>query len=1028
MRPRTSLSLLCVLAFSLFITFPLLAQSPIPGEQLCDSGFEDCRQILWNYMSAEKEAIDVAFWFMFDGSLVDKLIEAKNRGVKVRVMVDDDASSEYDDNRPILARLAANGIPMRDYKATDGIQHWKMMLFAGQGVVQFSAANYGGNDFVATENYRNYIAEAIFFCKTPSVLDSFKTRFDDLWTNDTLYRDYANIVRPLARRYTPAAIDPEMNFVPLENYLSRLLPLINGEQLKIDAIMYRFTVRQIADALIKAHEERGVAVRLITEQDQYRKPNFRWDAFNVDRIHKAGIPVKQRKHLGLMHQKSIILYGQNRVVFGSTNWDEGAVQVHQEHNYFTGKTWINQWFINQFNRRWTSDNPVGAIEYEDFVPLPPDAPVNLAPANTASGQSTTSVTLTWEGGMWAHKYDVYLGTNPGSLALVASDVVTGNIENGVNETHTVPVAAGTTYYWRIVGKTMADRTATGPTWSFTTSGAAAPAPAVTAISPNSGSSNGGTAVTITGTNFQFGATVTIGGTAATGVNVANPNSITATTPAHSPGTFDVVVRNPDNRSDDLPGGFTYSGVPSSGSEIVLYAAEAPVKVGWTVVPDATAAGGSRISNADAGAGKITTPSPTPAAYFEISFSADAGTPYHLWMRGRAQSDSPFNDSVHIQFSDSVDSGGVPHWRIGTNEGQEYNLENCFACGVQGWGWQDNAWGPDAVATLIRFQNSGTHTMRVQVREDGLSLDQLVLSPATYLNASPGALVNDNTILPKSGGPAPGPSVSGIAPASGTAAGGTSVTITGSNFVSGATVTIGGTAATGVQVASSNSITATTPAHTDGAVNVTVTNPDGRNNTLPNGFTYTSGGGLPAPWTNADIGGPPLAGSASFSAGAFTISGSGADIYGTSDMFHFVYRPMTGDGEIVARVDSMANTSDIYAVAGVMIRKSLAADSPHAAMLVMPSFSGRAKFRSRVQSGAITDSDGPGANTITLPYWVKLVRTGTRVDGFRRSDSETNWTFVEGIDIDLGANAHVGLVVNSHNTSTLCTTTISNVSP
>lgn len=410
MRLRSSLSLLFVFAFSLVATFPSPAQAQLPGEELCDSGFQDCRQILWNYMNAETVQIDVAFWFMFDTSLRDKLIDAHQRGVKVRVMVDNDASNEYANNQPILDALAAAGIPMRDYKATDGIQHWKMMLFAGQGVVQFSAANYGGNDFVPTENYRNYIAEAIFFCKTPSVLNSFKTRFDDLWTNDTLYRDYANIVRPLARSYTPTGIDPEMNFVPLQSYINRLLPLINAENQKIDAIMYRFTVRQIADALIDAHEDRGVAVRLITEQDQYRSERFRWDAFNIDRIHKAGIPVKQRKHLGLMHQKSIIFYGQNQVVFGSTNWDEGAVQVHQEHNYFTTRSWIWQWFVNQFNRRWTSDNPVGAIEYEDFVPLPPAAPANLAPADNATNQST-SVTLTWEGGLWAHKYDIYLGTN-----------------------------------------------------------------------------------------------------------------------------------------------------------------------------------------------------------------------------------------------------------------------------------------------------------------------------------------------------------------------------------------------------------------------------------------------------------------------------------------------------------------------------------------------------------------------------------------------------------------------------------------
>jgi len=84
------------------------------------------------------------------------------------------------------------------------------------------------------------------------------------------------------------------------------------------------------------------------------------------------------------------------------------------------------------------------------------------------------------------------------------------------------------------------------------------APTVSAIAPTSGSTGGGTAVTITGANFATGATVTIGGTAATGVTVASATSITATTPAHAAGAVDVVVTNPDSRSGTLTGAFTYA--------------------------------------------------------------------------------------------------------------------------------------------------------------------------------------------------------------------------------------------------------------------------------------------------------------------------------------------------------------------------------------------------------------------------------------------------------------------------------------
>ena len=91
---------------------------------------------------------------------------------------------------------------------------------------------------------------------------------------------------------------------------------------------------------------------------------------------------------------------------------------------------------------------------------------------------------------------------------------------------------------------------------------------------------------------------------------------------------------------------------------------------------------------------------------------------------------------------------------------------------------------------------------------------------------------------------PAPTITSITPNTGTTAGGASVTITGTGFAAGATVNLGGTAATAVNIVSSTSITATTPAHAAGAVNVVVTNSDAQSGTLTNGYTYTTstGGG------------------------------------------------------------------------------------------------------------------------------------------------------------------------------------------
>jgi Right handed beta helix region len=198
------------------------------------------------------------------------------------------------------------------------------------------------------------------------------------------------------------------------------------------------------------------------------------------------------------------------------------------------------------------------------------------------------------------------------------------------------------------------------------------------------------------------------------------------------------------------GGGGGGGGGTSG-EIVLYAATAPVIAGaWSVVADSTAAGGSRLQNPNAGAAKILAPLASPASYFELTFSAAANTPYHVWIRGTATANSYANDSVHVQFDTSVDASGAAVYRIGTTSSTEVNIEDCSGCGLSGWGWQDNAYGTGVEGSNIYFAASGTQRIRVQVREDGLGIDQIVLSPATYLTASPGALKNDATILSASG--------------------------------------------------------------------------------------------------------------------------------------------------------------------------------------------------------------------------------------------------------------------------------------
>ena len=180
---------------------------------------------------------------------------------------------------------------------------------------------------------------------------------------------------------------------------------------------------------------------------------------------------------------------------------------------------------------------------------------------------------------------------------------------------------------------------------------------------------------------------------------------------------------------------------------MLYAAQAETVVGnWTVTADSTAAGGSRIQSANLGAPKIATALASPADYFELSFHAEANRAYRLWLRGRPENNGWANDSVHVQFDGAVDAAGAAIYRIGTATSAEVNIEDCSGCGLSGWGWQDNGYGAGVLGPVIYFASTGAQRMRIQIREDGLGIDQIVLSSSRYLSAAPGALKNDTTIL------------------------------------------------------------------------------------------------------------------------------------------------------------------------------------------------------------------------------------------------------------------------------------------
>lgn len=161
--------------------------------------------------------------------------------------------------------------------------------------------------------------------------------------------------------------------------------------------------------------------------------------------------------------------------------------------------------------------------------------------------------------------------------------------------------------------------------------------------------------------------------------------------------------------------------------------------------------------------------------------------------------------------------------------------------------------------------------------------------------------------------------------------------------------------------------------------------------------------LPAPWLDLDLGTPGIAGSASYSGGTFMVGASGLGAAGTSDQLNFVYRPLSGDGEITARVAGLGTGAG--ALAGVMIRETLDANASFACSALAAGIG--TEFLDRAASGSgVATTAGWAA---TAPYWMRLVRSGNTLSGYASPDG-TAWTLVGSAVIAMRRDAWMGFVV------------------
>ena len=179
--------------------------------------------------------------------------------------------------------------------------------------------------------------------------------------------------------------------------------------------------------------------------------------------------------------------------------------------------------------------------------------------------------------------------------------------------------------------------------------------------------------------------------------------------------------------------------------------------------------------------------------------------------------------------------------------------------------------------------------------------------------------------------------------------------------------------------------------------------------------------LPGGWSARDIGAVGTAGASSGSGSSFTVTGAGADVWGSADAFQFAFLTLTGDGFIVARVATVEHVAD-WTKAGVMMRETLSAGSRHAFMLVSAAKGLAFQRRQSTNGSSVSTSGGSGA----APAWVKLARSGNTFTASRSADG-VSWTTVGSDVISMASTIYVGLSVSSHVSGNAATAQFDHVS-
>jgi phosphatidylserine/phosphatidylglycerophosphate/cardiolipin synthase-like enzyme len=277
-----------------------------------------------------------AFYEVSSPKVVDALINAKKRGIDVKLVTEWDTSKK---RKSTMKRYADGGIAV----VTDnrpGLMHNKFAV-ADDARAWTGSYNPTLNDSVKNNNNAIMIDSNV-------LADIYKNEFNEMF-EDGIFgnRKDPGPFSDLRNRHYVKIGDTDINvyFSPEDSVERIILKRLEKAESSIDFMAFSFTSAGIGEMLIRKFKK-GVAVRGIFERRGTREPHSQYTKLKVE-----GVPVKLDHNRNAMHHKVIIIDGV-RVITGSYNFSRNANRKNDENILIIDNREIAEQYLAEFKRLW----------------------------------------------------------------------------------------------------------------------------------------------------------------------------------------------------------------------------------------------------------------------------------------------------------------------------------------------------------------------------------------------------------------------------------------------------------------------------------------------------------------------------------------------------------------------------------------------------------------------------------------------------------------------------------------------------